>query len=270
MRSAFCTLNNETYQVEGFEDETNFAVIRSHLVCTECRMEAFYRRQGTDGRIAHFVSRHHVADCTQATIGGTIAATVTAPTGINQTDRRIIIDFNLRAPATTPATQGVTPQNQNTTRTRQTRQTVTTAQADIRMQLSQVLNTLITDPLFQRSTQMVDVPDRGEYIFTDLFMEFSDVTAHHENRFHGYWGRITSVRLSGGTYYFNTGTPQSVSICLDERYFAEVARQYNVQNCDQLAGSDLLVFGELRVSGTTNRKLHIGITDPSKFAMILA
>jgi hypothetical protein len=137
------------------------------------------------------------------------------------------------------------------------------------MQLSQVLNTLITDPLFQISTQTVEVPGRGEYTVSDLFMKFVDVTEHHANRFHGYWGRITSVRLHGGSYYFNTGAPESVSICLNERYFAEVARRYNVQNCDQLANVDLLVFGELRVSGTNNRKLHIGITDPSKFTMIL-
>lgn len=269
MRSALCTLNNITYQVVGFENEANFAVIRRHLECAECNGQAFYRKQGADGRAAHFVSNYHAEGCTQATIGDTGAATVTTATGTVPADRRIIINFNLTAPAVTPAQQAVAPQNQTGTRAQRTRQTATAAQANIRMQLSQVLNTLITDPLFQISTQLVDVPERGEYTVTDLFMKFADVTVHHENRFHGYWGRVTDVRLYGGSYYFNTGSPQSVSICLNERYSAEVTQHYNIQNCEQLAGSDLLVFGDLKVSGTDNRKLHIGIADPSKFALIL-
>jgi hypothetical protein len=86
--------------------------------------------------------------------------------------------------------------------------------------------------------------------------------------FHGYWGQITAARKLGNSYWFNTGSLESVSILLDEMYFDEVARRFNIQDLEDLPGSYLLVFGRLMRS--QNGKIYVQITDPSRFTMRLA
>jgi hypothetical protein len=269
VRTARCTINNQVYTAEVFAQVEDFYNKRRNLSCTECNGPAFFRGATRNGREACFGARH-VNGCNLATLehDGTATGQGNGEDEIFTTGQRIFVDFNFGAPEAVvdgQPTGGVTEAGDQ----RVCNGGGTVPRDVMNRRLRPILNTLIQSEEFRLSTQTIVVPGQdGEYTATGLFRNFTVVTQQHFGMFHGYWGQITAARKLGNSYWFNTGSLESVSILLDEMYFDEVARRFNIQDLEDLPGSYLLVFGRLMRS--QNGKIYVQITDPSRFTMRLA
>lgn len=266
MRTALCTLNNQIYVASDFHHPENYAN-RWHLVCTECNEPATYRRQGRDGREACFFATH-AEGCAMAALGHDPENQANTDQEVNTvTGRRIIVDFSNGAVATGTATRptegGIAPGMERG------RPTGGIGQREyVTRRLSTLLNLLREGEEFARSTETITIPGIGDFAIADFFADFANVTEEHIGRYHGYWGRISYSRRIGNSQWFNTGGPGTMSILLDARYFEETDQRFGIEHLDDLTGSYLLVFGELR-RALSNGKLLVQITDPGHFTLSL-
>jgi hypothetical protein len=56
--------------------------------------------------------------------------------------------------------------------------------------IESLLRSLMESEEFRRDSNIIEVPEHGEFAVSDLFVNFSDVTDDHIGVFHGYWGYI--------------------------------------------------------------------------------
>lgn len=265
MRTALCTLNNQIYVASDFHHPENYAN-RWHLVCTECNEPATYRRQGRDDRAACFFATH-AEGCAQATLGYDRDPADTNHEAIAATGRRIIVDFNYGV-AATGAAASPTDAGAETGMERERSANGTGQRGYMVSRLSTLLNLLREGEEFSRSTETITIPGIGDFVIADFFVNFANVTDEHIDRYHGYWGRISYARTRENSRWFNTGGPGTMSVLLDARYFDETDQRFGIEHLDDLAGSYLLVFGELR-RAVSNGKLLVQISDPNHFTLSL-
>jgi len=270
MRTALCTLDNTIYGVDGFEQVLAFVDKRRSLVCTQCGGPAFYRRHGRDGREACFGGRPHVEGCDLAALehDGGIAGESDVEDEVFTTGQRIVVDFNFGATATGLEAQPARGPADNGNQREHNLGGITPRNIANR-RMSSILRALISSEQFRTSPRVITIVGQDDFISTDFFVNFADVTETHIGRYHGFWGMIPDARESGNTLWFNSGGPDNVSVLLDERFLNDTAQRFQVEGADDIAGAYLLVFGELKRSRRTDKK-HVVITDPSRFTLKLA
>ena len=261
MQTALCTLDNVNYSAIDFNQTVNFTTIRRHLVCSACGRTAGYRSQGRDGRIACFRATH-VDGCEQARMS--IAHLTEQPTVVN---RRIIVDFNYGFATTRASTQ--TAGGADTAGTQGDQQAggntgVNTSTRRLRPLLSE----LIGNEDFLRETLTIEVPGQGNYPVAEFFVNFASVTDDHVGTYHGYWGLIPAIWVKENSLYFNSGGPDSMSVLLDAQFDEDFIQRYNIDDLNEIAGSQMLVFGQLKRS--RNGKKIVQITDLNDFTLRLA
>ncbi len=229
MRTAICTINDRIYEAAGFEQDRHFENIKSAMICPECKAPAFFRGVTQNGREACFGARHEDG-CTMAT--GEYDETQENNEPVNQ---RIVVDFNHDSTANGS--------------------------------LSCLLRSLIDLGEFSSSTDLIEIPGQGEFVIADFFVNFKDVTDEHIGTYRGYWGIVPDVRVSGNTMWLNAGGLNTPCANLDEEHFQTVYQRFNIQTAAEMSSSHVLVFGELKVSKSKNKKFVL-ITDPDNFTMI--
>lgn len=271
MRTARCTINNQVYAAEDFNQVVGFQTLRNNLVCTGCGFTARYRSPGRDGRNPCFYARPHDDGCRLATpeYEGAQVGTGNVEDEIFTTGQRIVVNFNVGTNATAieaPPTGGAA---ENGGRRGGNNGGITPREITYRT-MSKLLRTLIESEEFRRSTSIIEIPGRGEYVAANLFMNFTDMTEDHLDTYHGYWGRIADARVSyfSRTLWFNSGDEDDVSVLLDQRYVGETLQQFNIAVLPQVAGAYILVFGEFK-RAQQNEKKFIQITDPNYFTLRL-
>lgn len=260
MRYALCTLDNATYDALHFEQTVDFITNRNYLLCPECRVRATYRRQGRDDRSPCFRAVH--ADgCTQERIHANTAADtpVTAPLAeIIEAPEPIpdciVVDFRLDLRTDMPEALTAARQRADATYRRTTVLPLRTLHGDL----------IVNDDLL-RSQKVIVVPDKGDFPAAELFVNFTDVTDAHVGSYHGYWGVLSNASSHGNALYFNSGRRNDMSAQLDVQFIQDFYDRYNITSPVELAGAEMLVFGELSLS-RRNKKLVL-VTDISHCAL---
>lgn len=229
MRTAICTINDREYEAAVFEQDIHFENIKTTMVCPECHAPAFYRGVTHNGREACFGARH--ADgCTLAT-----GDCDEAQENNEMETQRIVVDFN----------------------------PVSTATGS----LSSLLRRLMDSDEFKNSTDIIEIPGHGEFVISDFFVNFRDVTDEHIGTYRGYWGLVPDARVSGNTMWLNTGGLNAPCANLDAEYFQTIYQRFQIQTAAEMSGSHILVVGDLKASKASNKKFVL-ITDPDNFTMI--
>ncbi|MBV5341526.1 MAG: hypothetical protein J0665_18550 [Deltaproteobacteria bacterium] len=268
MRMARCTLDNITYNATDFSQTADMIIKRSALTCIECGVQAFFRRQGRDGREACFFATH-AEDCRQATLLHTINTNAegNGDDGVFTTGQRIIVNFNVGTTGTNTETQPIAGSADHGGHIGQ--QGGGTAPRDYTYRgLRSLLLALIDVDDFRRSTQMIEIENQGDYAVSELFINFTEATADYVDSYHGFWGELVDAERHGNALYFNSGGRNDISALLDVHFIEEFYRRYNITSPREIAGAHILVFGQLTVS-SRGKKLVV-IEDPSLFTLRLA
>jgi len=270
MRIALCTLDGITYRAADFSLTEGFNDKRRNLVCPECGMRAYYRNYVRNTREAHFGARPHAEGCTQAPLEQ-LGATGQAgdEDEILTTGHRIVVDFNFGTPEGMQGEQrGVVPVAVGNgvtwgTRGQAVNETMT-------RRLGPLLRSLMESEEFRRSTQSLEIPDRGEFIVSNFFVNFGDVTENHIGSYHAYWGMVPDASISrrNGALWFNSGGWEDLSVLLDQSHIEATFQRFHIEDMEEISGAYILVFGDLRVSA--NGMKYVEISDPARFTLRLA
>lgn len=273
MDVAHCTANGRNYSAQSFEalSDSLIEAYRRQLVCPECKGPAFFRKESTSGQAACFGARPHAKKCSLAAVeslqGGMFGPD--KEERINHGER-IEIDFNFGAsPVVHPGPDAPDdgPCQGGRFRGGQRPRTAVTHR-----RLSTLLKNLMHSEDFRRSDQLIAIA-QGEYRVRDLFVSFDEIDAHHINSFRGYWGMITDAGLSKGeskSLWLNSGAADDVSVVVDASLSVPFLTRFPVEDTDDLAGSYVLVFGELKVSNNDRKKRFIANKDISKITLSVA
>ena len=229
MRTAICTINDRVYEAAGFDQDRHFENIKTSMICPECKAPAFFRGVTQNGREACFGARHEDG-CTMASAECDEVQISTAPA-----NQRIVVDFNHNSTSNGS--------------------------------LNCLLRSLVDLGEFSSSTDLIEIPGHGEFVIADFFVNFNDVTDEHVDAYRGYWGIVPDVRVSGNTMWLNAGGLKMPCANIDEEYFQTVYQRFGVQSAAEMSCSYILVFGELKISKSKNKKFVL-ITDPDNFTMI--
>lgn len=273
MDVAHCTADGRNYSAQSFEalSDPVIETYRRQLVCPECKGPAFFRKESTSGQAACFGARPHGANCS-------LAAVESSQGGMSGPDKeerinhgeRIEIDFNFGASSVVHPGPDAPDDGTGRGGRFQRGQRPRTAVAHRR--LSTLLKNLMHSEDFRRSDQLIALPE-GEYRVKDLFVSFDEIDARHINSFRGYWGMITDAGLSKGeskSLWLNSGAADDVSVVVDASLSVPFLERFPVQDTDELSGSYVLVFGELKVSNSPRKKRFIANKDISKITLSLA
>ncbi len=234
MKKAICTINNRTYEAVNFEEAEHFELIKAAMICPQCSQQAFYRRVTKNGREACF-GASHTEGCTLANNHDDLQD---VGNEVNATGQRIVVNFG----------------NAIVTDTNQT------------MDLNTLLQSLMESEEFISSGAIIEVPGRGEYVASELFVKFSDITDEHLGSYCGFWGNIKYAKVTGNTMWLNSGGPDDACANLDKSYFDTVYQRYNIKDETEITGANILVFGELKKSKIKDKKFVL-ITDPDNFTL---
>ncbi|SHN16888.1 hypothetical protein SAMN05216593_1111 [Pseudomonas asturiensis] len=273
MDVAHCTADGRNYSALSFEalDDSVIEAYRRQLVCPECRGPAFFRKESTSGQAACFGARPHGENCS-------LAAVDSSQGGMSGPDKeerinhgeRIEIDFKFGAsPVLHPGPDADDDGAGRGGRFRGGQRAQTSVS---HRRLSTLLKNLMHSEDFCRSDQLIALPE-GEYRVKDLFVKFDEINVHHLNSFRGYWGLITDAGLSKGeskSLWLNSGATDDVSIVVDASLSVPFLERFPVADTDELSGSYVLVFGELKVSNSARKKRFIATKDISRITLSLA
>lgn len=225
---------------------------RRLLQCPECGAPAFFRKASPIGRGACFGGRPHSAGCRL-----TAFDYVRPEYGINNgyddlfiPNSQIIVDFDYGTPK--PVEVTVPPPMLG----REGRNSSDDYRFDTptHRRPSSLLRMLIESPAFRNSNMPVETFGISEITVRDFFVPLLDVTAIYLGKFRGYWGLLSSVKLSDDkkSVWFNSGGRDNISFRLDVIHLNDFNQRYRFNDEEDLAGAYILVFGMLKYSPTKN------------------
>jgi hypothetical protein len=273
MDVAHCMADGRNYSAINFEALDNALIesYRRQLVCPECKGPAFFRKESTSGQAACFGARPHGKNCSLAAVDSSSGGM----SGPDKEERinhgeRIEIDFKFGSALVVHSDPNIDDEgNGNGGRFRGGQ---SPKKAITHRRLSSLLKNLMHSQDFRLSDQLIALP-QGEYRVKDLFVRFEDIDIQHIGSFRGYWGMITDAGLSKNdpkSLWLNSGASDDVSVVVDASLSSIFLERFPFKDIDELAGSYVLVFGELKVSNNSRKKRFISIKDISLVTLSLA
>jgi len=226
---------------------------RRLLQCPECGGPAFFRQASPIGREACFGARPHALGC-RLTAYDYLRPQYGAADiqdSLLIAGSKIVVDFGYGSSSCPEsvdgfglasklgeASQNLRDEYRQDTRTHR--------------RPSSLLRTLIESPAFSNSEKGIDVYGQEEIAVRDFFVPLLSVNQQHLNKFRGFWGLLSDVRLSDdkSTIWFNSGGLDTISFCLSTKYMDEFNFRYRIRDEEDLAGAYILVFGMLQISPT--------------------
>lgn len=277
MDIARCLLDGKIYEAHVFsqlpweERETK----RQELICPndDCRGTAYFRREARTGQAACFGARH-VDNCNMA------AAEPTRLQGaegneenhlFNPGDRlEIDLAYGAYERVNVQAVEGGDAEG----RRRAARYVGDGARPNaVRHQrLQPLLRTLILHPRYAEQDVLVGMPGRNPLPARDFFVSFEEATNVPVGNFYALWGLIASARHVGSTLWLNAGGRASISFPMDGALQSTLRERLNVNQeelAEELAGCYLLVLGEIRRGGPTD-KIYCAPQSAAHIAVIRA
>lgn len=261
MDNAFCTITNQTYsayQFSQFDIET-ISQRRKFLECPTCHAPAFFRKAARNGQAACFGARPHNDGCIESTPLSRLVNGENDDEDILHNDgQRIVLDLNYGA--VEPVNHINDDINENGAgRGIRFIGNGNRPNAVAHRRLSTILRSLVINPEFQDSRQIIEIGDRNE-IISDFFVPFNDISQNHIGSFRGYWGQIADIgRTVDDTIWLNSGGREDVSLCLPEAIQRRFFERFRINTEEDLVGSYILYLGDLRVS--QNNKHYIVIDE---------
>lgn len=260
MDNAFCTSDNRIYNASQFSqlDAATISELRRFLECPTCHAPAFFRRAARNGQAACFGARPHYADCIEtAPLTRLINGENDDEDILHNDGQRIVLDLNFGA---AEPIYHIDENIDNTGNGRGTRfvGNGNRPNAIAHRRLSTLLRSLVLNPNFQNSRQVIEINGLENFI-CDFFVQFSTINQNHVNNFHGYWGQIADIGISNGTTWLNSGVHDDVSLCLPMEIQQSFFERFRIDDAEELVGSYILYLGELKIS--INNKKYIVINN---------
>ncbi len=255
MDTAFCTLNRVAYTGPQFAalPDAQRSLYRRHLVCVKCETTAYFRKEAKSGQGPCFGARPHT-DCPLATVESVRGAAGGGEQDIlHNPGTRIVID---EAQGAGTIVNGE-PGGKAGAGSGGGRFTGTGARPNAvsHRRLRPLLKNLIYSPAFRTSDIYVELPGRGAWPASTLFVNFSDVSKCRSQTLYGFWGVIYDTGTgSDDSLWINTGDRDVVSIVIDADLVTPFLERHKI-TVDELDGSHILVFGT--ISKSSNGKQYI-------------
>lgn len=252
MDTAYCTLDGHTYHVTSFSQlsASDMQAKRRHLICPECRWQAYFKRAATSGQGACFGARPHSPNC-----GLTAPVSLRGP-GSDETQDilhnsmdHIVIDLNYGAHETIHGD----PEDVDNTRGRGGRFTGEGHRGPARMnrRLRPLLKSLISSEQFRNSSMIIELTQHTTLPVNQFFVNFSDISDQHEGTFRGYWGLVFDTGMSNdGAFWLNTGKYSDLSVLITSDLYSDFRQRAGFQQESELEGMHVLVLGKLRRATT--------------------
>lgn len=262
MQYARYTIDGKVWEAPNFAalPEAQLETMRRNLTCVQCGEFAWFRKESTHGRPAHFCAHHenncslkveyvvvdeHRNDATLAeqevSAGDTIIVRLDQEHG-NQ------IDVAEVQPPPIPG-QGdggrryVLPGSG-----RESTQQFT---------LRRILLRLVQSPDFRTSTKPITFYSRGEEpliagTIRDVVTSFADITHKHHEQLMLYWGPIASSGWTqdGKLWLNSSDRNQGASVAIFENITNEFLKQFSIEDIDDLSGAHVLVAGRCTYAST--------------------
>ena len=276
MQRAWCTQDNSLYSADQFDHLSSNDSLnrRQTLVCPECKGPAFFRRQSQNGREPCFGARPHTDGCSQRTAQTT--AGLHHEGGANgkwlDPTSRIAVDFSVKSGVPTNrhgSVQGDSAELEDefSAYDEHLQNERDDENSRRHMRMRPLLRTLITNPEFSRSDQVIELPGLGKFRARDFFVALPEISAPHDNLTLGVFGRIVGAEHTPQykcvwlrTEGFNSPNiyiPQDVALSLLDHFDIRISH---------LAGSYILVIGTVRVS--RNGQRFISVDDPRHITVL--
>lgn len=268
MIRALCTLDGVTYNAVDFNQTDDFANKKNALACIACGVSAKYRSRGRDGRKACFFAKH-TEGCTLAALvhESGLAGEVNTVNNILTLGQRVVVNFDIGSSLSVPETQ---PTRSAVVDGRQSSRLIVEAgpRDETSRTLSSLLRTLMSSDQFSRTQHVIHIAGQNDYISSDFFVKFADITKRHIGRYHGFWGSLSEINSSEPTILFKSGDNDDLSAYLDLIYEEDIYYRFNLAALDEETDVHMLVFGELK-RAINNGNIYVEITDPSRFTLRL-
>jgi len=219
MQYAQCTVDNKIWEASEFAKLSDLKDKRDKLICIECHQDAWFRKEGIDGRSAHF-SAHHIDDCkfrVEYIVVNDQKSDAALLTGNGDT---IIVQLDQEQGGAidVPNIQ-VLPDYHSFNGSRKIIIDGSQRESTQQARLRKILYRLVKSPNFRNSNQNIifyknetDILIDGQV--RDVIVSFADIRPEiHNNSLRLYWGMIASAGQStNGTIWLNSSSYQSTSI----------------------------------------------------------
>ena len=261
MDNAFCTINNQTYSAYQFSqlDIATISQLRRFLECPTCHAPAFFRKAARNGQAACFGARPHNDWCIEsAPLSRLINGENDDEDVLHDDGQRIVLDLNYGA---AEAVNHIDDDMNGNGAGRGVRFSGNgnRPNAVVHRRLSTILRSLIINPAFRFSEQIIEVGTINQTI-SEFFVPFNEINQNCIGRICGYWGQIVDIGVGqDGTIWLNSGGREDVSLCLPTTIQQRFFDRFRINMVEDLVGSYILYLGDLRVS--QNNKYYIVIDE---------
>lgn len=267
MDFAKCTLDGTDYGAYKFSKLTDLDIskMRKHLICKECDAKAYFKKKSKSGQAACFGARPHNANCKLGTDESQTC------TGTLLDDERELINegnfINVNFDFSTNITTHITPtddegvEKSDTGSTHSSSNGISTAKS--KRKLKSLLNMLLNDPDFSKSTQKIDIGEKYPFNASTIFKEFSNLTDSDLSKTRGVYGQIFDVNEFNTDIWLNSGGFDDCSVVIEENLHDVFYKRFpDYDDLENLNGKYVLCFG--KVLKSNNDKYFIKLDDISK------
>lgn len=243
---------------------------RHHLSCTGCGNPAVFRKQSRDGRAACFVGKPHVDGCDLASEGGAThgdGGTEEHDELFNPGDH-IVIDLRLDLDGTS---KGPGPQS-GYSRHRGGKSFGTgngKRRALMHRTLRTLLRTLVRVPEFATSARLIELERNLTLPASQFFVEFRNAGTVPADQLRGFWGKIASARVKGGTLWLNTGGRGAPGLPIDATELDNVLRIARTDELSSVEGAHVLLVGRRKKATNVAKTLYFHIDDLTHIAILI-
>lgn len=266
MQYAFCRTDEVVWEAFQFSQlpSVELSEKRNNLLCTQCGALAWFRKESTHGRPAHFCA-HHEPDCElkaeyvvvdddRGDASEAVEEVKSSGDIVVRLDKEKGGDIDVRPAANVPNGQPWQAGRSYAVRgeDRFSNQEFT---------LKRVLHRLVQSPSFRSSTARITFyRSENEPLIDgrvcDVTTAFSDISRQDEGDRKFFWGPITSAkRDNDGKIWLNSAPQyQSVSVVIFTDIADDFLKAFNIEDLDELAGAHVLVSGRCAFTGKGQQK----------------
>lgn len=271
MDNARCLENSQIYSAHEFSrlSASQLARYRVKLQCVGCGNPAFYRKGSTSGQGACFGARPHRPNCkylvaeeVKDRISGVGSEAILENNG-----ERIVVD--LMFGSTALRHQSVEAAAEPASARRGRFVGPEKRRAAMKRRLSSLLDTLIVNPAFCNSAQVLELKGHASIPVSEFFVPLLSVQQQHMGLYRGYWGVVVDAKLSPDSkvLWLNSGGKHDMSLCIPSSFVERLLERFRFSEVDDINGAYALVLGRSQRSKGLGAKVYLKISDIGEITM---
>jgi hypothetical protein len=264
METALCLLDKKSYDIASFSNLENnlLTKLRRALVCSECKGKGYYRKKSRDGKPACFGAFHN-SKCSTKSKTSTLKVdpeVVEEVKSLTTNFDIIDVDFSLYTSNELKSLHNGKPNASLTGSSATALQYTQNSGRERNSQkgLRSLLRMLMHSNSFAGSDFKINTGWKYPRKAKNIFVNFDDINESllEKNMMRGYWGVISHADTD--ISWLNTANEQDVSIPISQlkNYLVDI---FGIDDSEDLAGSEILVFGWLDISKNGNEKWFIKV-----------